>query len=288
MTLSVAATDKRREQKGGRGCPGRACSHRCYPQLPRRALPPTGQASDTLYSTRTAPMERFRAFRLPELAPLFEGSGAIALALDRPTIHNADDEARLEILRPLARQARPEPPVARLLSGLRVAGLQGARPLPGAQGPRPGGPVSPLLPRPCAGIQQVLQLLPGHARRGGGQAPEGRHHRSSADLVARRQFLGAQSHRATARGPAASPTASPLKTRSACSPGAASAGARRRSRADRSKRLERKCLRQLNLEDSATKADIKARFKELVKRLHPDHNKGDRLRGQVARSDPSL
>jgi DnaJ domain len=42
------------------------------------------------------------------------------------------------------------------------------------------------------------------------------------------------------------------------------------------KRLEKKCLRQLNLEDSATKADIKARFKELVKRLHPDHNKGDR------------
>jgi hypothetical protein len=42
------------------------------------------------------------------------------------------------------------------------------------------------------------------------------------------------------------------------------------------KRLERKCLRQLNLEDSATKADIKARFKELVKRLHPDHNQGNR------------
>jgi hypothetical protein len=42
------------------------------------------------------------------------------------------------------------------------------------------------------------------------------------------------------------------------------------------KRAERKCLRQLNLEDGATKADIKARFKELVKRLHPDHNKGDR------------
>ncbi len=41
-------------------------------------------------------------------------------------------------------------------------------------------------------------------------------------------------------------------------------------------RAERKCLRQLNLEDGATKANIKARFKELVKRLHPDHNKGDR------------
>lgn len=41
-------------------------------------------------------------------------------------------------------------------------------------------------------------------------------------------------------------------------------------------RAERKCLRQLNLEDTATKADIRARFKELVKRLHPDHNRGDR------------
>jgi curved DNA-binding protein CbpA len=42
------------------------------------------------------------------------------------------------------------------------------------------------------------------------------------------------------------------------------------------KKLERKALHQLNLDDNATKADIKARFKELVKRLHPDHNDGDR------------
>ena len=42
------------------------------------------------------------------------------------------------------------------------------------------------------------------------------------------------------------------------------------------KRLERKALRQLNLEDNASKPDIKARFKELVKRLHPDQNGGDR------------
>ena len=42
------------------------------------------------------------------------------------------------------------------------------------------------------------------------------------------------------------------------------------------KRLERKALRQLNLEDTATKQEIKTRFKELVKRLHPDHNNGDR------------
>ena len=42
------------------------------------------------------------------------------------------------------------------------------------------------------------------------------------------------------------------------------------------KRLERKALRQLNLEENATKAEIRARFKVLVKRLHPDHNAGDR------------
>jgi hypothetical protein len=42
------------------------------------------------------------------------------------------------------------------------------------------------------------------------------------------------------------------------------------------KRLERKALRQLSLDDNVTKTAIKARFKDLVKRLHPDHNKGDR------------
>ena len=42
------------------------------------------------------------------------------------------------------------------------------------------------------------------------------------------------------------------------------------------RRAERKCLRQLNLEDTATKAEVKARFKDLVKRHHPDRNGGDR------------
>ena len=42
------------------------------------------------------------------------------------------------------------------------------------------------------------------------------------------------------------------------------------------RKAERKCLRQLNLEDTATKAEIKARFKDLVKRHHPDRNGGDR------------
>jgi hypothetical protein len=42
------------------------------------------------------------------------------------------------------------------------------------------------------------------------------------------------------------------------------------------RRAERKCLRLLNLEDNATKPEIKARFKDLVKRHHPDRNGGDR------------
>jgi curved DNA-binding protein CbpA len=39
--------------------------------------------------------------------------------------------------------------------------------------------------------------------------------------------------------------------------------------------LERKSLHAMHLPDNATKAEIKARFKELVKRHHPDANGGD-------------
>lgn len=39
---------------------------------------------------------------------------------------------------------------------------------------------------------------------------------------------------------------------------------------------ERKCLAQLDLEGRASKTEIRARFKELVMRHHPDHNGGDR------------
>ena len=41
---------------------------------------------------------------------------------------------------------------------------------------------------------------------------------------------------------------------------------------------ERKALGALNLDVHATAAEIKARFKELAKRLHPDANGGDRSR----------
>jgi len=42
------------------------------------------------------------------------------------------------------------------------------------------------------------------------------------------------------------------------------------------KPLERKAMNTLDLEPGATREDIKARFKELVKRHHPDLNGGDR------------
>ncbi|HXF54683.1 MAG TPA: DnaJ domain-containing protein [Hyphomicrobiaceae bacterium] len=44
----------------------------------------------------------------------------------------------------------------------------------------------------------------------------------------------------------------------------------------RLKPLERKALAALGLDDAAERADIKSRFKELVKRHHPDSNGGDR------------
>jgi curved DNA-binding protein CbpA len=60
-------------------------------------------------------------------------------------------------------------------------------------------------------------------------------------------------------------------------PGAASAQSR--AEADRRRTVhnaERKALHALGLEETATAPEIKARFKELVKRHHPDANGGDR------------
>ncbi|HAJ03853.1 MAG TPA: molecular chaperone DnaJ, partial [Brevundimonas sp.] len=41
-------------------------------------------------------------------------------------------------------------------------------------------------------------------------------------------------------------------------------------------RLERAALADLDLEPGVEKKAIKARYHELLKRFHPDHNKGDR------------
>jgi hypothetical protein len=49
------------------------------------------------------------------------------------------------------------------------------------------------------------------------------------------------------------------------------------------KPLEKKSLETLNLTGSATRAEIKARFKELVKVHHPDANGGDARSGDKLR-----
>lgn len=56
-------------------------------------------------------------------------------------------------------------------------------------------------------------------------------------------------------------------------------GARKESKAEPARRLgklERNALADLDLEDDADSAKIRARYKELVKRCHPDSNGGDR------------
>jgi DnaJ-domain-containing protein 1 len=59
-------------------------------------------------------------------------------------------------------------------------------------------------------------------------------------------------------------------------------GADTRTRAGRAepartvRNAERRALHELGLEEGADKAEIKARFKILVKRHHPDANGGDR------------
>ena len=55
-----------------------------------------------------------------------------------------------------------------------------------------------------------------------------------------------------------------------------SAGRQPSPRARRLKILERKALETLDLPEAATGAEIKSRYKTLVKRLHPDANGGDR------------
>ncbi|TIV43611.1 MAG: J domain-containing protein, partial [Mesorhizobium sp.] len=53
-------------------------------------------------------------------------------------------------------------------------------------------------------------------------------------------------------------------------------GGPREARERKAKPLEAKALETLGLDTKATGKDIKARYKELVKRHHPDANGGDR------------
>ena len=108
-----------------------------------------------------------------------------------------------------------------------------------------------------------------HERRRRLEVPEGRRHRPSPDLE--------DGHRQHAGRHASSNAADPLNLFREFDGGA---GWRRKSERVEPTRTvrnaERKALHVLGLELGVERAEIKARFKELVKRHHPDANGGDR------------
>ena len=68
----------------------------------------------------------------------------------------------------------------------------------------------------------------------------------------------------------------PATIRSACSARACSAEQQARAETRAVRNAERKALDTLGLDVGATPHEVKTRFKELVKRHHPDANGGDR------------
>jgi curved DNA-binding protein CbpA len=71
-------------------------------------------------------------------------------------------------------------------------------------------------------------------------------------------------------------TADPFTFRQELGGGRAHSDARREPERRTVRNAERKALHTMGLEESAKRAEIKGRFKELVKRHHPDANGGDR------------
>ena len=98
------------------------------------------------------------------------------------------------------------------------------------------------------------------------EVPEGRHHRTPPDLE--------DGNRQPSRRPSLAPTQRAI--RSTCSANSARGQGREAEPPRAIRNAERKALHELGLEVGADKAEIKARFKMLVKRHHPDANGGDR------------
>ena len=184
---------------------------------------------------------------------------------------------QLAVLRPHQGQAGPGPPAACRAPRLRMAGLQRGRDPSRAQG--------------RTRENEYWRLCLNHVR-------EYNHSYNffagmSDDAIARYQKdaltghrptwkMGMNGGRPTTRSHSArfSPGAGPAPTiRSGCFANSAARAdgehlRRRETRVIRN--AERKALDTLGLEPEATTADIKVRFKVLVKRHHPDANGGDR------------
>ena len=133
-----------------------------------------------------------------------------------------------------------------------------------------------VLSRSRSRIQQFVQFLRRHERRRGREISKGRSDRPPADLetgLDRRQ-TGSQAkaegiprYRLGGRGPV-------LAIWRGRRPGAGHA--RPAPEARKILNAQRRALETLGLEADAKRTDIKAKFKVLVKRHHPDANGGDR------------
>ena len=139
--------------------------------------------------------------------------------------------------------------------------------------PRARGRVLPALPRARAAVQCLLQLLPGHEQRRHRGLPEGQRHRPPSHVEGRRQRMGAR--HAPRRGACAAATAA----RSSDPHGFFSWRSARADEAQQRRTLQArgaKVARIPRFGAGAARDEIKARFKELVKRHHPDANGGDK------------
>ena len=178
-------------------------------------------------------------------------------------------------------------------AALRMAGLRGGGDPSRPQGAAARERVLAVLPRSRARVQSLVQFLRRHERRRDRQIPEGRDHRSSPDLEDGHERRPAD--RALPFGPPASGSRRRRRSvrgvpRLRRSPAHEADSERLRRRETRVIRnAERKALEVLGLEADATTPEIKARFKELVKRHHPDANGGDRsTEDRLPRHHPGL
>ena len=189
-----------------------------------------------------------------------------SLRVKHPPRHN---DRSMKLDSPLFNRIRVKPEAdraaARRRAGLPVAGLRAGGDASGAEGARARARVLALLPRPRARVQPFLQLLRRHERRRGRALSEGRRDRPPADLEDGLQ----RRRRGTHVRPRARP-GRPVRRGARVRPGPGGRASSARPPEQRVVRnAERKAFDTLGLDIDAAAADIKARFKELVKRHLP-------------------
>ena len=189
--------------------------------------------------------------------------------------YSEDNEARLEIFRQRPRQAGPR--AGRAPRRRRPASGRAARRRALHRAPRGRGREGEYYLLCLEHVRQFnasYNYFAGHEQRRGRGLPEGQRHRPPSHLEGGRQCLGARhaprhGRHARSYGRRFSDPHEFFSWRCGATPA--------RRRRDALKPLELKALESLDLTATAPTGDeIKARFKELVKRHHPDANGGDK------------